>query len=258
MTVKIITLDIETSPIQAYTWGIWDQNIGLDQIIKDWSILSFSAKTLGDPKVRYADVSGQRDYYDDRKILKAIWAELDEADIVIAQNGKRFDIRKINARFLERGLPPPSPYKVIDTLIEAKKIAAFTSNKLEWMSQILTDHPKDKHKEFPGFELWSECLKGNQKAWATMRKYNPRDVVATEDVYMRLRPYMIGHPNVAAYNDDTDVQCPKCGGKHLQSRGLALTQSGEYRRYQCRSCGGWARSRYTQNSIDKRRALLSN
>ena len=91
-----------------------------------------------------------------------------------------------------------------------------------------------------------------------MRKYNPADITSTEGVYLRMRPYIIGHPNVAAYTDDTEVQCPKCGSKDMQRRGVARTQSSEYQRFQCFSCGGWSRGRYTQTPIEKRRVLLSN
>jgi hypothetical protein len=29
---KIATLDIETCPLESYTWGLWKQNVGLNQI----------------------------------------------------------------------------------------------------------------------------------------------------------------------------------------------------------------------------------
>lgn len=255
--LKIVTLDIETSPIIAYTWGTFKQFIGLNQILKDWTILSFCAKTLGIKATRYHSVENQSDYYDDKAIVEALWQELNEADIIIVQNGVKFDVRKINARFLVHGLPPPSPYKVIDTMLEARKLAALTSNKLEWLAQVLTPERKMKHGSFPGFELWAQCLQGNRKAWAEMRKYNPQDVIATEAVYLRLRPWIVGHPNVAAYTDDDQMACPKCGSHHLTKRGFARTQTGLYQRYQC-ECGAWARGRYTINSKAKRHNLLSN
>lgn len=257
---RIVTLDIETSPILAYVWGLFKQFVGLNQIVSDWSILSFSYKWLGDPKVHHFNTGGRgvEKVRDDRHLLQLIWDVLDEADIVIAQNGIKFDAKKINARFIQAGMPPPSPYKIVDTMLEAKKVAAFTSNKLAWLSDILTDTPKEDHPEFPGFELWTECLKDNPRAWKVMKRYNDRDIPSCEGVYLKLRPYIVGHPNVAAYNDDTDVQCPKCGSKEIQRRGVALTQTGKYQRMQCFGCGGWSRTRYTENDIKKRRSLLSN
>ncbi len=255
---KIIVLDIETSPIIAYVWGLYKVFVSPNQIVRDWAILSYCAKTLGDKKVRYMDNAKKERYDDDADLMHGIWKELDEADIVVTQNGIRFDIKKINARFLVHGLPPPRPYKVIDTMVEAKKIAALTSNKLEWLARVLAGGKKDTHADFPGFELWLQCMAGNKKAWASMRRYNPQDVIETEAVYLKLRPYIIGHPNVAAYDDGEDTRCPKCNSATMRPRGYALTQTGKYKRYQCGDCHGWARGRYTENSKEKRQSLLSN
>jgi RNase P subunit RPR2 len=257
---RIITLDIETSPILAYVWGLFKQFVHINQIHTDWTILSFSYKVLGEKQVHHHNTGGRgaSKVRDDKALLKLLWSVLDDADIVIAQNGVKFDVKKINSRFLTYDMTPPTPYKVVDTMLEAKRIAGFSSNRLAWLSEILTDTPKSEHKKFPGFELWLECLADNPEAWAEMRKYNNIDIVATEKVYLRLRPYIIGHPNVAAYNESDTIQCPKCSSTNLQARGRAFTQSGEYLRYQCKRCGGWARGRYTKNAIGKRRALLSN
>lgn len=253
---RIVTFDIETFPNLVFTWGLWKQNIGVNQIVRDWSIASVCWKWLDERKTHYIDCEATPT--DDGAILAALWEVLDEADIVIGQNSKHFDIRKLNARFIEQGWPPPSPYKQVDTKVEAAKVAMFTSNRLEWLSAHLTDVPKDKHKEFPGFELWSECLKGNPRAWAAMRKYNPTDVKATEKVYLKLRPWIVGHPNVAVLEDDGKVRCPKCGSHRLQRRGTSTTQVGVYARYHCGACGGWSRGRYTENTLEQRRVLLSN
>lgn len=255
--MKIKTIDIETSPIVAMVWSLWKVNIGLNQIVRDWTVLSFSAKDLGDPEVRYLDVSEQEDYFDDYHIMATLREELDEADVVIWQNGTHFDRRKINARLIELGIEPPSPYKEIDTKVEAAKVAMFTSNKLEWLSDILTDTPKLKHNKFPGFELWTECLKGNPEAWAEMKEYNIRDTEATEELYLVLRPWMKQHPNVNVMDDeDETIKCTHCGSDHLQKRGYYYTNTGRYQKYQCQSCHAWSRGRFVNNTLAKRKSLL--
>jgi hypothetical protein len=257
---KIVTLDIETAPIESYHWGLWDQNIGLEQILSEWTILSYSAKWLGKQEVEYQSTGGKgvNKVRDDSSLLKSLWKILDEADIVVVQNGKEFDIKKINARMLLTGLPPYSPIKIIDTKIVAKKHFGFTSNKLEWMSKHLTEVKKSAHKLFPGFELWKECLKDNPKAWAEMKKYNCDDTVSTEQLYLKMRPWIEGHPNVAAYSTLEKIMCAKCGSQNVQKRGKHLTQCGEYHRFCCKDCGGWSRSRYTLNTENKRKNLLTN
>lgn len=244
-TPKILTLDIETSPLESFTWGTFDQNVGVEQIKTEWSVLSFAAKWLGKPKVIYADTSGRGvdKIRDDGDLLDQLWRLLDEADIVVAQNGVSFDLKKINARMLMAGQGPYSPVRVIDTLRAAKQHFKFTSNKLAWLSKHLTDAPKSLHNKYPGFELWSECLLDNPTAWAEMKKYNKQDVIATEKLYLKLRPWITQHPNLATYSMREDLTCPKCDSPELQARGYTVTQSGKYQRLHCQKCGGWSRSK---------------
>lgn len=255
---RILTLDIETSPIVALVWRTFKENIAPSQIIKDWSILSFSAKWLGVNEVMYHDTSDQTDVRDDTLLLLPLWKLLDAADIVVAQNGVAFDMKKINARFMIAGMPPPSTYRVVDTMLEARKIAKFTSNRLEFLADALTDSSKDRHSNFPGIELWKQCLAGNPRAWAEMKKYNIGDIIATEKLYLKLRPYIVGHPNVAAYTDPDTASCPKCGSDDVKPRGYVYTQTGKYQKYRCGHCLGWSRGRYTENTMQTRKALLSN
>lgn len=257
---RTVVLDIETAPIVSCHWDLWDQNIGLEQIQVEWAIISFSAKWLGKEGVVYRDTGGRgrKRVREDGPLVNELWTILDRADIVVAQNGVAFDIKKINARMVEHGHKPPSPFRVVDTMLIAKRHFAFTSNKLAWLSKHLTPAKKSIHKKFPGFMLWDECLKDNPAAWKEMRRYNIQDTIATEQLYLKLRPWMVGHPNVASYTDREDPLCPKCGSDNVQMRGRAFTQSGEYHRFQCKGCGGWARSRYTLNTNAKRKSLLSN
>ena len=253
---RVLLIDIETSPITGYVWGLFKQNVGLNQIKAEWNILSFCAKWLGEPEIIYDDV---RDHpADDSTLLQQLWDLLNEADLVICQNGKRFDVPKIQARLIMAGYLPPSPFKVVDTMLMAKQQFGFTSKKLEWMTTYLTETKKDKHAKFPGFELWSECLKGNPDAWDEMREYNIPDVTSMEELYLKLRPWYVGHPNVAIYCNSEQAACPKCGSHDVQQDGWTYTQSGKYERYHCGNCGGWSRGRYTRNSTAVRKAQLSN
>lgn len=255
---KIGLIDIETAPLKAHVWGLFDQNVGLNQIDTEWSILSYCFKPLGGGRgsIVYEDASG--DPRDDTHLVYSLWQIMHDYDFLIAQNGKRFDMRKMRARMILRDLPPPSPVQVIDTMLMARQVAAFTSNKLEWLTTYLSSEKKSSHKAFPGFELWSECLADNPKAWAAMRKYNIPDVTSMEQVYLRLRPWAAGHPNVAAYTASDVIACPKCGSHNVEQDGVSRTNTSEYNRYRCNDCGGWSRDRYTINSKAKRRSLLSN
>ena len=259
MNPKVLTLDIETAPLNVWAWGLWEQNVGVNQINTEWRILSIAWKWLGEEKVHFkaADVVAGEPAVYDQELLTLAHGLLDEADIVVTQNGVQFDLKKLNARFIEEGLPPYSPVRNIDTKIVASKHFGFTSNRLEWMGEHIAKQPKSGHKKFPGFELWSECLKGNAAAWREMEKYNKQDVLATEALYLKMRPWIEGHPNVATYGGESH-RCPKCGGASLQRRGVSVTQTGRYPRYCCNDCGGWSRGRLADSPLAQRRGLLSN
>lgn len=182
-------LDIETKPMIAYVWDRKDVQIALNQIKEDWSVLAWSAKKLDDPpsKTVYYDLRHAKDLTDDRSILRPLWKLLDETDILITQNGAHFDARKLNARFIELKMGKPSNYEHWDTYLCARRVAAFTSNKLEYLTEKLnTKYKKQSHSEFPGQSLWTECLKGNIKAWNAMKKYNIYDVLSTEEAFHNL------------------------------------------------------------------------
>jgi hypothetical protein len=256
--VKILCLDIETSPILALVWGLWDQNISLEQIVKDWSILSYSAKWVGSKEVFYRDTRGQKDVRDDRKLLKELHALLDEADIVLHQNGKKFDIPKINARFILNGINPPSPFRHIDTLQIARAKFGFTSNKLQYMtSNLCTKYVKSGHKKFPGIMLWVECLKNNLEAFEEMQSYNTLDVLSLEELYTDHLRKWDSNLNLNVYNDDEYHTC-SCGSTSFEKNGFNYSNLGKYQRYVCKSCGAHSQDRENLLDKDKRKSLRKN
>ena len=216
---KILIYDIETAPILGYVWGLWENNVALNQIESDWHILSWSAKWLGDPpnKVMYMDQRNCKNIEDDKKILKKIWDLLNEADVVITQNGRSFDQKKLNARFVMNGFQPPSSYKHIDTKLIAQKHFGFTSTKLEYMTdKLCVKYKKLKHTKFPGFEMWKECLSGNIEAWKEMEKYNKHDVLALEELYTKMAPWD-NTVNFSVYDENLIDKC-KCNLFNLAFR----------------------------------------
>lgn len=221
---NVLIFDIETKPMTAYVWSRKDVNIALNQLTEDWSVIAWSAKWLGEPvsKIIYYDLRKANDYNDDRAILLPLWNLLDNADIVITQNGQKFDSLKLNARFILYGLKPPRPYKHFDTWRLASRAAAFTSTKLEYLTdKLCTKYKKTGHKKFPGMSLWVECLKGNQAAWDEMKKYNILDTLSTEELYTKLKAW--------APKSFPDVDASKCDSCGKENR-IKL---------KCQECGKW-------------------
>ncbi len=239
---NILILDVENSPNVSYTWGKYEQNVIDFQ--KEWYMLSFAHKWLGDKTTKAHALPDFKGYKgnktNDKLLLKQLWLLLDKADIVIGHNVDRFDLRKINARFLQHGFPPPAPYKTVDTLKIARKYFFLNSNKLGHIGKYLGIGSKI---DTGGFDLWLSCMGGDMTAWKKMVKYNKNDVALTERVYLELLPWISNHPNV---NSLTGVQdaCPKCGAKDLQRRGFSIMSGGRKRqKMQCMSCAGWSQGK---------------
>lgn len=253
---KVLLLDIETAPILGHVWRLFDQNVALNQIVKDWHLLSWSAKWLGDTKDKtmYMDQRNKKDIEDDKALCLGIRKLLNEADIVITHNGKKFDIPRLNARFAKHKIKPSSSFKQIDTCQVAKRHFDFTSNKLEYLTDFLgVEHKKLKHKKFPGHELWTECLKNNSEAWEEMKLYNKYDVLGLEEVYQALIPW----DNSINFNlyTDTPINACKCGSTDFKKNGFAYTATSKFQRYECKSCGTETRDKTNLFSKEKRKSL---
>lgn len=255
---KVLILDIETAPIEAHVWRLFDQNVGLNQILHDTSIMAYSAKWLDQKKIHYYDTSKQKNYRDDKKILLPLWKLLDEADIVVGQNSKQFDVKKINSRFIIQNINkghPPSDYRQHDTKVMAKKIFGFTSNRLEYLAKTLNLSVKKMTvREFDGHHLWIECLNGNKKAWREMKAYNCADLLATEELYKKLLAWDNSiNPNV--YHNQHSNVC-SCGSDQFVKWGFRFTNGGKFQRYKCESCGKDHVSKENYWSLKKRKKMF--
>lgn len=231
--MKLLLLDIETAPNLVHVWGLWQQNVGLPQIVKSGYTICWSAKWLGEDDIYHMNLHDSSH----KQMLKGIHQLLDEADAVIHYNGTKFDIPTLNKEFIKHGFLPPSPYKQIDLIRTARSQFRFASNKLDYIAQFLGLGAKTRNR---GHELWTECMENDAAAWEEMSEYNINDVILLEAVYEVLKPWIKGHPNQNLYTDGIHV-CPNCGGTHLQKRGTSYTISGKYQRYQCKDCGAWSR-----------------
>lgn len=233
---KILYFDIETAPSLGWVWAKYETNV-ID-FHTHWYVLSFSYKWQGQRTPTTLALSDfarfKYDREDDKALCKELWKVLDAADIVIAHNGDRFDIRKANARFLVHGLKPPAPYKSIDTLKIARRHFQFDSNKLGDLGKYLGVG----HKVVTtGANLWFKCMSGDAKSWHLMKKYNARDVSLLEQVYLKLRPWYTNHPDLDMWTRKGN--CPTCESSNVTGQGYKLTKTGKRRQFKCLDCGAW-------------------
>jgi hypothetical protein len=246
---KVLIFDIETSPLKAFIWqkSVWKANVGEQQVISEWFMLTWSAKWLFGDKIMSDRLTGKEAADEnDYRIVGSLWKLLDEADIVIAHNGDSFDVPNMNTRFVIHGYNPPSPYQTIDTLTIARRQFGFTHNNLNALARLF-DLPVKLETDF---ELWKKCVAGEEKALAYMQEYNNGDVDTLEGVYMKLRPWIKGHPNLGLYVESDEPVCPNCGSDKIAilDGKFSYTSVGKYPLFRC-ECGAFGRVR--KSVLDK-------
>jgi DNA polymerase elongation subunit (family B) len=245
--LKILLIDIETSPNIAHVWGLFKQNIGLNQIMETGEVICWAAKWLNEPEVFFASV-----HHDGKEeMVMGAHALLEEADVVVHYNGERFDIPHLNTEFAKLGLMPPASFKQIDLYKTVKQNFRFASNKLAHVAEEFKIGSKVKHE---GHTLWVKCMAGVASAWKDMREYNIQDTALLEDLYFVLLPWLRVSVNAGLYGDTDTAQCPHCASDQLHKRGFSYTSVSKFQRYQCQSCGAWSRGR--KNVLDNKNRVV--
>lgn len=251
---KVLLLDIETTPIWGAFWGVHKQHLTIDNVVIDSHLLCWAGKWLFEPEV-FGDclTSEEAKAHDDKRICQSVWDVMDEADIIIAHNGRKFDVPKLNGRFMVNGFSsPPSPFEIIDTYESAKKSINITSLKLDFINRVLGITRKLDTK----FQLWLDCSNGSQKALLEMFTYCKNDTAMLEETYMELRKWIKAHPNMGFYVESDNLTCPTCGCNEVVEVGIYRTPVNEYAAYRCPQCGSIGRSRLSVTTVAKKRTLL--
>lgn len=251
--IKIV--DVETAPEVVYSFRRFKAFISPEQVIKRGYLLSYSVADLHTGEVTGRNLTDYPlfdiDYSDDWELCQELWHVLNDADIIIAHNGYKFDRAYINQRFAFHGMIPPSHYVVVDTLKAAKKQFALPSNALKEMCLYFETESFKLDNE--GFPLWKACCEGDRDAFGRMQTYNDGDVVSLRDLYLKILPWIPQHPNVSAYYEDEVARCPRCGSVHvhIESGKKYNTAISTFNVIRCEDCGGLSRDRVNTRSKEK-------
>jgi hypothetical protein len=238
--LKLLTLDIETTPNLAHVWQLWGQhNVGLNQLMESSELLCAAYKWRGEDETHFISGPSYEQNPGMGRTLKELYEAVCEADAIITYNGKKFDMPRLNSAFIEQGFDVPAPYQQIDLYQTVKRVFGWPSMKLDYVAGKLLGENKVEHE---GHGLWVKCMAGDEDAWTRMREYNMQDVVITEKLYDKLMPWIPNHPNVLLYGDDVGgIACTYCHSLDYQQRGTRQLATGLYQQYRCNECGAWFR-----------------
>lgn len=232
---KILFWDVEVAPILGTFWGLFQPAGHHENIVEDWWIICGAWKFAGG---KTESVAIKRPG-NDKAVVKKLRDVLSQADIIVHHNGDKFDIKKLNARLIYYGFDPLPLIPTVDTLKEVRKIAKFSSNKLDYLGKVLLGQGKIHVDP----SLWHGVRNNDKTALEDMVTYNKMDVEVLEGVYNYLRPYMKTHPHVGAIEGKERTEsCNKCGSTELKKNGLRFTAAGlKKQELQCKCCGAYMR-----------------
>jgi hypothetical protein len=230
---RLLCWDIERVPHLGYHWGLFDQNIGLSQLVLPGETVCFAARWYGEPKSKV--IFRSTFHHGKQAMIDEAFRLLDAADGLVSWNGASFDTRHMKTEIVLTRTDRPSPAKEVDLLRTARHHFKFASNKLEFVAEALGVGKKMVHEGFP---LWLKVMAGDPKGWEKFRKYNIQDTNLLVDLLDRMYPWVDSLPNANLYGADG---CPRCGAAgSLQSRGTRKTTVGVYPRFVCTQCNGWS------------------
>ena len=209
---RILIFDIETSPNIGWFWRAgYKLNIQPNQIIKERAIICISYRWKGEKEVYNLAWDSEQD---DKFMLEQFIEVMNEADLLVAHNGDRFDLKWIKTRALFHGINTMLiDYPSLDTLKLAKKKFNFNSNRLDYIAKFLGFEGKIKTTG----ELWNNvCIQNDREALKEMIAYCDEDVVQLEKVYDALVGWENPKFHLGVLQGKTKMTSPVSGSKNLK------------------------------------------
>ncbi len=243
---NVLTLDIERIPgrakhhhrgltIEGDFWDLsgWKHVIGyrlpVESVIEWPRTICVAWRWYGQKRTEFA--SEWNDGQDG--MLRRVWEAYDRADVVYGHNVDLFDTRHLNTAWRDLGLPAPSPFKILDTLKEARKTFGDESKTLAALTQRTGVATKtDKYE----VAVARAAVDGDAKAQRKLKAYNCGDVVASEEFVDRLRGWIPSHPHSLTGTADDRPTCNQCWGDNLVRNGTKLATLITYVLYRCQDC----------------------
>jgi uncharacterized protein YprB with RNaseH-like and TPR domain len=224
---KVLLFDLETTNLAA--------NFGV--------ILCGAWKELSERKIHHVSVldspTFDKDPTNDRLVVKTMAEALSEADVIVGWYSQKFDFPFLQTRLLAHGMPPMPPIPHVDGWRIARYKMRLNSNRLASASAFLGVEEKTPLSG----PIWIKAAAGNRRSIKYVIEHCRQDIVVLEQVYRRIRPLSVAHPNTNVINDLADG-CPVCGAVgRLQKRGWSIARVSRHQRYCCRECGAWSRGK---------------
>lgn len=233
---RILFYDIETKPLLAYVWKTGKQFVDQSQLKAGDDVIDIISigYCWNDGKPAKVLDWGFKEK-NSEPMIKFFDRQLMLADIAVAYNGDRFDLKHINTQRMLRGLIPIGKVATDDPLKQVRNHFALPSNKLDYLSKILGMGGKHKMS----LQDWVDIVEQRDEgALKRMVEYNKKDVEDLRDIYNRVMPYCAPKLNLSALQGAP--ACSHCGSHNIVKNGTRLMGLTRYQAYFCNDHGGFA------------------
>jgi hypothetical protein len=203
--------------------------ISTRDIVQEPSIITIAWKWLGDETVSIDTWDNKKQC--DKKLLKGFLKEYNQADMVIGYNNDNFDNRWINAQAICYGFEVNTSVKSFDLIKPIKKNFRFQGYSMDYVASKLGTQTKIP----TGFNLWNDVQfetnkSKSSRALKEMCAYNIGDIIATEQLYLRLRPHIDHKLHLGVLRGSGKFSCVECGGHNLKLHKTTVTKGGSIKR----------------------------
>lgn len=212
---KVLYIDIETSPHLLWGYGLHDQNFSTIQIKEPGKITSLAYMAENTKKCYSMEWDWLGDEGgDDSSMLEEFEPIVNEADLVIAQNGDGFDNKWLNWRMNVLSLKPIKNLLTLDTLKLSRKAFRPPSHKLDYRSRVYGLGGKIKQD-------MEDCIKVAEGDIVTQERrvrYNIKDVTDLRKIFIKELDYYILPKNILAllrlFIEGRKETCIHCAANH--------------------------------------------
>jgi len=230
--LKRIYFDIETSMVEGRFWRIGRKiDLSPDNITKPAQIICICYKWEHEDKVHALTWDRK---HQDKKMLKDFIQVANEADELVAHNGKGFDMKWVLWECLINSIPAFPTYKMVDTLSMMRTKFRAPSNRLNYLCQVLFGKEKTPHS---GLQLWHDVMDNVPGALDQMVSYCKNDVLLLEELFLTIEGYFPAKTNNAVLSGYEKWCCPYCTESDVKHSKVRVTAMGSVRhQMQCNSC----------------------
>lgn len=220
-------------------WIRSEANVSDDRFLLCWAGKWSDSDELVSARLSGREAKAQ----DDGRIVGKLADLIREADIVVAHNGARFDLKRLNARLVVHQLAPLGKVQMLDTLLVARQSFDLPYNSLDYLASKFGLGGKLS----TSFDLWRRAYWGDVSALRELEVYNRQDVELLEGVFERMRPYAKSLPRLQDGVVYGQQGCPYCGSLEARFSGFDRSKVSTFRKFRC-VCGREFRERLSVGS----------